>query len=183
MLVKFLNAHHYRGDRTDHPAHPAVPRHHYYPGDIADVPVKYFERHLEPYGFAAIHNAVAAAEGAAVALMEDMTLEDLRKLVDKHNLEDEVEGSGPNGRAMREDLVLVLDKHYKSVGRTVADKEPIPDDDALARLRVDDLVALCESRGIEPVGTGKGDKVLKVDLFEVLSEQREREAGEGKSDK
>ena len=187
MIVRFLNAHQYRGKRTDHPAHPASPRKTYYPGDIVDLPAEYFERHLESYKFAVIHNAAAAAAGAAVALMEDMTIEQLRKLVEKHHLEDEIEGSGQDGRALREDLVRTLDKHYKSVGRSVSDENDIPDDAALARLRVDELVTLCEAWNMDVHGTGRENKVLKVDLVEALSERREREDsaggnGEGKKD-
>ncbi len=178
MIVKFTQAHHYRGPRTDHPAHPAVPRTHYMPGDIVDVPADYFEKNLEPYPFAHVHNAAAAAEGAAAALMEDMEIEALRKLIDKYDLENQVEGSGQGGRAMKEDLVVVLEKHYKAVGRSAADKDPIPEDAKLVRMRTDDLVLLCESRAVEATGTGKDGKVLKTDLVEALSEQREREADE-----
>ncbi len=178
MLVKFTQAHHYRGERTEHPVHPAVPRRRYMPGDIADIPVEYFEDKLEPYPFAHVHNPAAAAEGAAAALMEDMSIEQLRTLVDKHELEDKIEASGPSGRATKADLVVVLNRYYKAHGRTVADKEALPDDAALARMRVDDLVMLCESRKIEVTGTGHDGKVLKADLVEALSEQREREGGE-----
>lgn len=172
MIVKFLNAHMYRGPRTDHPEHPASPRKTYYPGDIADIPVEYFERHLEPYKFAQVHNAVAAAEGAAAAIMDDMDVKQLRDLVEKHDLGDKVEASGPGGRALREDFVAVLDAHYKSTGRTAADEGGIPEDDELARMRVDDLVALCETHGVEVVGTGRDSKVLKRDLIEALAERR-----------
>ncbi len=175
MLVKFTQAHHYRGDRTEHPVHPAVPRRTYMPGDIADIPVDYFEQHLEPYPFAHVHNPAAAAEGAAAALMEDMTIEQLRTLVDKYDLEDKIEASGPSGRATKPDLMAVLDKHYRTHGRTAADKEALPDDAALARMRVDALVMLCESRKIEVTGTGHDGKVLKADLVEALSELRELE--------
>ncbi len=178
MIVKFTQAHRYRGPRTDHPTYPAQPRRVYMPGDIVDIPADYFEKRLEPYPFAHVHNAAAAAEGAAAALMDDMEVEVLRTLIDKYDLEDKVEGSGPGGRAMKEDLVLVLERHYKAVGRSAADKDPIPDDANLARLRVDDLVLLCESRGIEATGSGNAGKVLKADLVEALSEQREREATE-----
>ena len=183
MLVKFTQAHHYRGVRTEHPAHPAIPRKTYLPGEIADIPVEYFEKHLEPYPFAHVHNPAAAAEGAAAALMEDMTVEQLRTLVDKYDLEDKIEASGPSGRATKPDLMVVLDRHYREYGRTAADKDDLPDDAALARMRVDELVTLCESRKIEVAGTGHDGKILKADLVEALSEQREREGGEEKDEK
>jgi pyruvate/2-oxoglutarate dehydrogenase complex dihydrolipoamide acyltransferase (E2) component len=181
VIVKFLNAHQYRGLRTDHPVHPARPRHNYQVGDLADIPADYYERHLAPYPFAQVYNAVAAAEGAAAALMEDMPIEQLRELIEKHGLDDKIEGSGPDGRALREDLVVVLDAHYKSTGRTKADEADIPEDDALARLRVDDLVALCETHKVEVDGTGHGGKVLKADMIEALSERRESDTT-GKND-
>ncbi len=176
MLIRFLNAHQYRGPQTDHAVHPAIPRKIYHPGDIVDLPSEYFERHLEPYPFAVIHNPAAASEGAAAALMEDMPIEQLRKLIEKHDLEKEIEGSGEGGRALREDLVRTLDKHYKSVGRDASDENDIPDDAALARMRVEELQTLCETRSMEVHGTGRDNKVLKVDLLEALSERREQEA-------
>ncbi len=178
MIVKFLNAHQYRGPRTDHPAHPAVPRQRYLPGDLVDLPAEYFERYLEPYPFAVVHNAAAAADGAAAAVLEDMTIERLRELVEKYELEDEVEGSGENGRFLKQDLIVVLNKHYKSVGRSAADEDRIPDEAELARMRLDELTTLCEARGIEVTGTGHDGKVLKRDMVEALSEQREREGQE-----
>lgn len=181
MIIKFLNAHSYRGPRTDHPQHPASPRKVYQVGDIVDVPVDYFERHLEPYRFAQVHNAVAAAQGAAAAIMDEMPIEQLRALIDKHNLDDQIEGSGPGGRAMREDLVAVLDTHFKTVGRSVADQDDIPEDDALARLRVAELVALCEEHKVEVNGSGRGGTVLKRDMIEALSERRQSDTT-GKND-
>ncbi|KKL53689.1 hypothetical protein LCGC14_2272910, partial [marine sediment metagenome] len=65
-----------------------------------------------------------------------------------------------------------------AVGRSAADKDPIEDDAVLARMRVDDLVLLCESRAVKVTGSGRDGKVLKADLVEALSEQREREATE-----
>ena len=181
MIIKVLNAPQYRGPRTDHPVHRARTRRIYQVGDLADIPADYYERHLAPYKFAQVHNAVAAAEGAAAAVMEDMETSDLRTLIEKHGLDDKVEGSGPGGRALREDLVIVLDAHYKSAGRTKADEADIPEDDALARLRVDDLVALCETHKVEVDGTGHGGKVLKADMVEALSERRESDTT-GKND-
>ncbi len=178
MIVKFLNAHQYRGERTDHPVHPAIPRHRYLPGDLVDVPADYFERFLEPYPFAVVHNAAAAAEGAAAAVLDEMPIEQLRQLVEKFELGEEVVGTGESGRALKGDLVAVLNKHFKSVGRTVADEDRIPDDATLARMRVDELTTLCEARGIEVTGTGHDGKVLKRDMVEVLSEQRESEDDE-----
>ncbi len=180
MLVKFTQAHHYRGLATKHAVYPAVPRRTYLPGTIVDIPVDYFEKHLEPYPFAQVHNAAAAAESAAAALMEDMTIEQLRVLVEKNRLESSVKRTGLSGRAGKEDLVAVLEAHYKQHGRSIADKEAIPDDAALARLRAAELEALCETRGVEATATGHDGKVLKADMIEALSEQREREAGEGK---
>ncbi len=181
MIVKFLNAHQYRGPRTDHPVHPAQPRHIYQVGNLADIPADYYERHLAPYKFAQVHNAVAVAEGAAAAIMDDMETEDLRTLIEKHGLGDKVEGSGPGGRALREDLVVVLDAHYKSSSRTAADEADIPEDADLARLRVDDLVELCEMHKIEVRGTGHDGKVLKADMVEALVERRESDTT-GKND-
>ena len=177
MLVKFAQAHHYRGPRTEHPVHPATPRKTYLPGHIVDLPVEYFERHLEAYKFAHVHDPAAAAEGAAAAVLEDMSVEALRTLVDKYDLEDKIEASGPSGRATKADLIVVLNKHYRAHSRTAADQDDLPDDATLARMRTDELVMLCESRKITVEGTGHNDKVLKADLVDALSEQREREGG------
>ena len=175
MIIKFLNAHSYRGPRTDHPKYPAIPRRRFVPGDIADVPVEYFEKCLEPYRFAQVHNAVAVAAGAAAALMEDMSVEQLRSLIEKHDLEDKVEGSGEGGRALKEDLIATLSTHFTEEGSTAADEGAIPDDAKLARMRVDDLVALSETRKIKIQGTGRDGKVLKTDLISALAERRQRE--------
>ncbi len=181
MIVKFLNAHQYRGKKTDHATLPAVPRRTYYPGDIVDLPVEYFERHLEPYPFAIVFNAAAAAESAAAALLQDMTIEQLRELVERNNLE--IEGSGEAGRATKEDLVAVLEKHYTTEGRTAADDaSEIPDDDALARLRLAELEALVEIHDLEVEGTGRGGKVLKSDLVEALIDKRDAEPEEDKEE-
>ncbi len=177
MLIQFDQAHNYRGPMNvtkKDSRHAPVARKTYYPGDIVDVPARYFEQRLEHEKFAHVYNASAAAEGAASALMDDMPIEQVRALCEKHELE--VVGTGEAGRATKDDMAKALETHYRDVGAELADDQEIPDDRTLGRMRFTELEEMAEQAGVGDVeGSGRDDKVLKADLIEALIEARDAE--------
>jgi pyruvate/2-oxoglutarate dehydrogenase complex dihydrolipoamide acyltransferase (E2) component len=178
MLIQFAQAHTYRGptNATKTGRHAPIARKKYYAGDIVDVPARYFERHLESEGFAHVYNVAAVAESTSAALMADMSIEQVRELVAKHDLE--VTGTGPEGRATKDDMARALEAHYRAEGATLADEQAaqIPDDDALEDLRLAELEKLAELAGLTDVeATGRGGRILRADYIAALSAKRDDE--------
>ena len=132
MLVKLNQAHRYRGVLGQGP-HAAMPGRKYAPGAVIELPARYYERALEPYGFADVVTDVAKAKKAPPApakpadkggesetveagkqlppIPEDLaacTVAQLRQLAAEHGVLEEIKGTGAHGRVVKEDLIDAL---------------------------------------------------------------------------
>ncbi len=111
MLVKFSRAHWYQGERTkdeDHNGRYAIRKGRIDVGAVKDIPTAYFDKYLDPHGFAAPHNVEMTEAKELIAGLKTATVQQLRDLADEHELE--VEGTGSGGRLTKKDLITVLSK-------------------------------------------------------------------------
>lgn len=169
MLVKLNQAHRFAGETTDHPRFPARSRGRYQPGDVLEMPAEYYERYLEPYGFAEPYNLHVASKDATGALLNNLPVEQLRELAKTAGILDDIAGSGPNGRVMAVDLVGALSDYgqrkAQAAGDGAADRE-----EELNELSMKELTAAATEAGIYDAidGSGRRGKPVKKDLVDAL---------------